>query len=346
MPDVQKDRLVCPKCQHENESGAQQCAKCGSSLVITVPVPPSAPEKGSLVKTEPQPIEMAGLLPNTLTLLVAGYTEPAVVPIQSEVLLGRSVPGEAEPTVDLSKYNGHMLGVSRHHAKIVKTANGFTVEDLSSANGTWLNENRLQPHTPRPLRGGDQIRMGHLITFVYFTAVDMVVLADPAGMRGVRNKLTPRELTTTVGPFLVALTEIQQVVNTMQGRPQPDCSIKSINMMADNSLQVKLEGVSDALKLVREQVMPWKKEHAELIAQFKGASPFAQTMTLTEDERKQNEEQWASFRSVEGHLAKALVGRLAPQSPASEQAGHAERLVAPLEAVIMSGLEIVDHSTG
>lgn len=345
MSHAPEDRLVCPDCQYENENDAQICAQCGKSLVITVPVPPSAPDKKALVKAEIKPDEASGLAPNTVTLLIAGQTEPVVIPIQREILFGRSAPGEAQPTVDLSKYNGHMLGVSRHHAKMNVTSGGFTLEDLGSANGTWLNENRLAAGKPRPLKGGDQIRFGHLIAFVYFAAVDVMVLVDSAGALGSHHKLTPRELTTTVGPLLIALTDIQQVVSMVQGRPQPEVSVKSINMMANNSLQVKLEGVSEALKLVREQVMPWKAENAELIAQFRGVTPSAQTTTLSNAERDQNEEHRQSFRSVESHLAKALIERLAPHSPESEKAAHVERLVIPLETVIMSGLVIAARST-
>lgn len=346
MSDAPEDRLVCPNCQHENAKGAQQCEECGSSLVITVPVPPSAPEKNALVKAEIKPDEAPALPPNTVTLLIAGQAEPVIIPIQPEIFFGRSAPGEPQPTVDLSKYNGHMLGVSRNHAKMVATASGFTLEDLGSANGTWLNENRLTQGTPRQVNGGDQIRFGHMIAFVYFAAVDVMVLVDAAGVLGSHHKLTPRELTNTVGPLLVALTDIQHIVSTVQGRPQPEASVKSISVLANNSLQVKLEGVSEALKLVREQVMPWKTDNATLIAQFQGGGPMAPTRSLSDDERDQNEERRNSFRSVESHLAKSLVERLAPHSPESEKAEHAEKLVMPLETIILSGLVIADRSAG
>ncbi|MCZ7627464.1 MAG: zinc ribbon domain-containing protein, partial [Candidatus Methylomirabilis sp.] len=71
MSDAPEDRLVCPNCQHENKSDAHTCVECGNSLVITVPVPPSAPEQNALVKAEIKPDAGPGLLPNTVTLLIA-----------------------------------------------------------------------------------------------------------------------------------------------------------------------------------------------------------------------------------------------------------------------------------
>ena len=158
MSDAPEDRLVCPNCQHENAKGAQQCEECGSSLVITVPVPPSAPEKNALVKAEIKPDEAPALPPNTVTLLIAGQAEPVIIPIQPEILFGRSAPGEPQPTVDLSKYNGHMLGVSRNHAKMVATASGFTLEDLGSANGVEVNGRRIVGR--EVLAIGDRVLIG------------------------------------------------------------------------------------------------------------------------------------------------------------------------------------------
>jgi pSer/pThr/pTyr-binding forkhead associated (FHA) protein len=48
--------------------------------------------------------------------------------------------------------------VSRRHARVVVDADGVTIEDLGSRNGTWLAD---QPLTGRaPVREGDAIRLG------------------------------------------------------------------------------------------------------------------------------------------------------------------------------------------
>lgn len=51
------------------------------------------------------------------------------------------------------------LTVSRQHARVVKTPRGFLVEDLSSGNGTYVNEHRVSQHL---LQHNDQIRISEV----------------------------------------------------------------------------------------------------------------------------------------------------------------------------------------
>ena len=47
--------------------------------------------------------------------------------------------------------------VSRNHAKILATAEGFLIEDLKSSNGTYVNGENIESHLLRP---GDTITIG------------------------------------------------------------------------------------------------------------------------------------------------------------------------------------------
>ncbi len=49
-------------------------------------------------------------------------------------------------------------GISRRHAHIRPTAQGWTIEDLRSTNGVLLNGERLRGS--RPLQIGDRIELG------------------------------------------------------------------------------------------------------------------------------------------------------------------------------------------
>ena len=68
--------------------------------------------------------------------------------VASEILLGRK--GDADVVLN----NQH---VSRHHAKLVKTPDGYFLQDLASTHGTFVNEARIEQHV---LRHGDRISLG------------------------------------------------------------------------------------------------------------------------------------------------------------------------------------------
>ncbi|MBV8808613.1 MAG: type III secretion system cytoplasmic ring protein SctQ [Acidobacteriaceae bacterium] len=59
-----------------------------------------------------------------------------------------------------------LAGVGRHHAQIKKQDGRYFLEDLGSANGTYLNEAKLEPHKPVPLHDGAQFLIfPHQFTF-------------------------------------------------------------------------------------------------------------------------------------------------------------------------------------
>jgi hypothetical protein len=51
---------------------------------------------------------------------------------------------------------------SRQHACIKFEADVLTLEDLNSANGTYLNRGRVYPGQPQPLKPGDVIQIGNV----------------------------------------------------------------------------------------------------------------------------------------------------------------------------------------
>ncbi len=70
---------------------------------------------------------------------------------QETILVGRS--SEATPLTDYT--------VSRRHAELKRSGRSWMLDDLRSANGTYLNEKRLE--RPTRLKDGDKIRMGATI---------------------------------------------------------------------------------------------------------------------------------------------------------------------------------------
>ena len=75
--------------------------------------------------------------------------------------------------------------VSRHHMRITRTTGGFTIEDLGSTNGTFINGQRVTG--ARPLRTGDMVGLGETVTLGYELVAPAggTVPAQPSGMNPV-----------------------------------------------------------------------------------------------------------------------------------------------------------------
>ncbi len=83
------------------------------------------------------------------------------LPDRPEITLGRfdSVTGK-HPDVDLAPFDGKRL-TSRRHAKILREEPGlFLFEEIGTANGTFVNGQRLATGVKAPIRDGDELRFG------------------------------------------------------------------------------------------------------------------------------------------------------------------------------------------
>jgi DNA-binding winged helix-turn-helix (wHTH) protein len=100
--------------------------------------------------------------------LVRGKNRTALEP--GETVIGRD-PGAAVWLDDPS--------VSRRHARILVSADGATLEDLGSKNGTFLGETRV--HAPTPLSDGDAVKIGSvpLLVRLFETPDSTVTSVDP-----------------------------------------------------------------------------------------------------------------------------------------------------------------------
>ena len=81
--------------------------------------------------------------------------------VESGELAGRIIPlAEPEYLIGRHRDNGIQipdLGVSGFHARIYRGPDGFTLEDLKSRNGTWINGTRIYHAT---LAHGDRVHLG------------------------------------------------------------------------------------------------------------------------------------------------------------------------------------------
>jgi hypothetical protein len=150
--------VICSACGHKNYSGEMFCQKCGVQLAPVVSIPP----------TPPQPKENAQTDLSQGTLFIGRLIlefDKSVIELRAKdgiCVLGRSDPVlDLYPEVDLSAFDAEEKGVSRRHARILKTSEGLFIEDLNSTNFTFLNGLRLEPELRYPLNEGDEIRLGY-----------------------------------------------------------------------------------------------------------------------------------------------------------------------------------------
>lgn len=85
-----------------------------------------------------------------------------------KTLLGRmDIRKKQVPDVDLHPF-AHSRRISRQHALIEYRKTMFTIVDLGSRNGTFLNGKRLSPQKRYPLKHGDRISFGGKLNFVFY----------------------------------------------------------------------------------------------------------------------------------------------------------------------------------
>ena len=87
-----------------------------------------------------------------------------------EFVIGRVTSAAVTPDVDLNAENGEELGVSRLHLAVRHdaNANAIIIYDLGSANGTFINGQKLHSKEERILRSEDDLRLGRLVLRVRF----------------------------------------------------------------------------------------------------------------------------------------------------------------------------------
>lgn len=146
----------CPACGHANPPGSNFCAQCGEQLsrtgdaTRTIPVVMDDARSGAELSTEI--IAAVRDLPagNALLLIERGPDAGARYLLDTDTAtVGR------HPRSDIFLDD---ITVSRHHCRFVRSDEGFSVEDLGSLNGTYVN--RVLVEKTSPLRQGDEVQIG------------------------------------------------------------------------------------------------------------------------------------------------------------------------------------------
>jgi pSer/pThr/pTyr-binding forkhead associated (FHA) protein len=85
------------------------------------------------------------------------------------LVIGRSAPNiKILPDIDLENYNAQAAGVSRMHAQLHIDEGKLFIEDLGSANGTYVNGTKLESGERRALLDGNEIMLARMKVQIYF----------------------------------------------------------------------------------------------------------------------------------------------------------------------------------
>ena len=174
--------VKCPKCRCEIESDSYFCDQCGAELYICpqckvfgrgkrctqcgTELVKASEYQGSAVEPQAQSqgqqaqqsqSQSQGQSQSTQRPAANGAPGHLVAPmyhirlgLEAGVIIGRrgSYPSVFAPFGD----------VSGNHARIDKNGDTWTITDIGSTNGTFLNGTQLQPNVPKVIQIGDTIR--------------------------------------------------------------------------------------------------------------------------------------------------------------------------------------------
>ena len=164
--------MICKECGYSNDPQDRFCGSCGAHI----PIPMDVPDAVTTIIPA-----IAGTATGPLAAMSAGRM--AGLPAGDAMLVVHRGPGEGTEYILRAADGVHAVGrapeaavflddvtVSRRHAEFRCGAQGWSVRDSGSLNGTYVNRTRVDD---RALRGGDEVQIGKF-RFAFLVSAEQV----------------------------------------------------------------------------------------------------------------------------------------------------------------------------
>ncbi|WP_283249788.1 FHA domain-containing protein [Streptomyces sp. TS71-3] len=171
--------LVCTRCGNRNAQDSRFCSNCGAPLRSGASERPSETTSTiSISGIEAYEAEVTGQTTPSPALSPEAQAAVDALPIGSALLIVRRGPNSGSRFLldgDLTTAGRHPqsdiflddVTVSRRHVEFRRGSDGaFTVADVGSLNGTYVNRERIDS---APLAGGDEVQIGKY-RLVFYTS--------------------------------------------------------------------------------------------------------------------------------------------------------------------------------
>jgi FHA domain/zinc-ribbon domain len=149
--------VYCPECGFQNPEAANFCSKCGTLLRASEPGEQTMTFTPEELADDPSAAlqDLPGKGPALVVRSGGGRAGESFLLTDERTLIGRSP--ECEVFLD-------DVTVSRRHSRIGRDGDRFTIEDLGSLNGTFVNRRRIES---AELEDDDELQIGkYRLTFL------------------------------------------------------------------------------------------------------------------------------------------------------------------------------------
>ncbi len=143
--------IYCPECGFQSPESASYCARCGALLARDAAGETTMSLDPDEIDAVPESIDGPALVVRS----GGGRAGESFEAIGDHALIGRS------PECDVFLDD---VTVSRRHAELTREGSVFTIRDLGSLNGTFVNKRRIESSA---LEDDDEVQIGkYRMTFL------------------------------------------------------------------------------------------------------------------------------------------------------------------------------------